>query len=69
MVTLYQMKQNSMINESELFLVLKEIRDLLKTQNELLENQQQSQTKITVVGNKVQTNVPKGLKSNENFTL
>jgi hypothetical protein len=43
--------------------LLEEIRDLLKEQ----QNNQQSQTKITVVGNKPQTQVPKGLKSDENF--
>lgn len=42
--------------------VLKEIKELLKEKN-------QTQTKITVVGNKAQTQVPKGLKSNEDFTL
>ena len=46
--------------------LLEEIRDLLKTQ------QPQSQTKITVVGNKAQTNsVPKakGFNPNEDFEL
>ncbi len=43
--------------------LLEEIRDLLKEQ----QNNQQPQTKITVVGNKPQTQVPKGLKSDEDF--
>lgn len=41
--------------------VLEDIKELLKSNN-------QSQTKITVVGNKVNPNT-KGLKSNEDFTL
>ena len=41
--------------------VLKEIKELLKEKN-------QTQTKITVVGNKVQQNT-KGLKNDEDFTL
>ena len=43
--------------------LLEEIRDLLK--------EQQPQTKITVVGNKPQNNVkiPKGVQTNEDFTL
>lgn len=50
-----------MVNEFDMLNVLNEIRDLLKKQNELLETlQPQSQTKITVVGNKPQSNsVPK----------
>lgn len=57
-----------MAHEFDILTVLHEIRDLLKKQNELLEKQQpQTQTKITVVGNKTQT--PKGLKSDEDFTL
>jgi dihydroneopterin aldolase len=40
--------------------LLEEIRDLLK-------EDKQPQTKITVVGNKPQTQVPKGLKSDEDF--
>ena len=45
--------------------LLEEIRDLLKNQ------QPQSQTKITVVGNKPQNNtkIPKGVQTNEDFTL
>ena len=46
--------------------------ELMKVLNEikaLLEQQQQPQTKITVVGNKPQTQVPKGLKSDENFVF
>jgi hypothetical protein len=59
-----------MAHEFDMLVVLHEIRDLLKKQNELLEKQQpQSQTKITVVGNKAQTPIPKGLKSDEDFTL
>jgi len=45
--------------------------ELMKVLNEikaLLELQQQPQTKITVVGNKVQTNT-KGLQNSEDFTL
>jgi hypothetical protein len=41
--------------------LLEEIRDLLK-------EAQQPQTKITVVGNKVQSNT-KGLQNSEDFTL
>ena len=44
-----------------ILIVLKEIK-------ELLENQNQPQTKITVVGNKANQNT-KGLKSDEDFTL
>ena len=51
--------------EAEQFTIIKtlleEIRDLLK-------ESQQPQTKITVVGNKVQPNT-KGLQSNEDFVL
>ena len=42
--------------------LLEEIRDLLK-------EDKQPQTKITVVGNKPQTQIPKGLKSNEDFSF
>lgn len=44
--------------------LLEEIRDLLK-------EDKQPQTKITVVGNKPQNNtkIPKGLQTNEDFTL
>ena len=44
------------------------IVDLLTEIRDLLKEEQQSQTKITVVGNKVQTN-QKGLQNNEDFTL
>jgi hypothetical protein len=47
----------------ELMKVLNEIKTLLEQQQT-----QQPQTKITVVGNKTQTNT-KGLQSNEDFTL
>ena len=57
------MKPNNM--EIEQFTIIKtlleEIRDLLK-------ETQQPQTKITVVGNKVQSNT-KGLQNSEDFTL
>lgn len=48
--------------------------ELMKVLNEiktLLEQQQQPQTKITVVGNKSQNNtkIPKGMQTNEDFTL
>ena len=63
------MKQNNIQHDFDILVTLCEIRDLLKKQNEILENQQsQSQTKITVVGNKVNPNT-KGLKSKEDFTL
>jgi hypothetical protein len=59
-----------MAHEFDILAILHEIRDLLKKQNELLEKQQNnSQTKITVVGNKVQKQNPKGLKNDEDFTL
>jgi len=62
-----------MEHEFDMLVVLHEIRDLLKKQNELLEAQQnqQPQTKITVVGNKAQSNtkIPKGVQTNEDFTL
>ena len=57
-----------MAHEFDMLVVLNEIRDLLKKQNEILEQQNQPQTKITVVGNKVQPNT-KGLQSNEDFSL
>jgi hypothetical protein len=41
---------------------------VLEQIKELLENQNQPQTKITVVGNKANPNT-KGLKSDEDFTL
>ena len=57
-----------MAHEFDMLVVLHEIRDLLKKQNEILEQNQQPQTKITVVGNKVQQNT-KGLKNDDDFTL
>jgi len=57
-----------MAHEFDMLVVLHEIRDLLKKQNEILEQQNQPQTKITVVGNKVQPNT-KGLQTNEDFVL
>ena len=59
-----------MAHEFDMLVVLNEIRELLKKQNELLENLQsnQPQTKITVVGNKVQSNT-KGLQNTQDFTL
>lgn len=60
-----------MAHEFDMLVVLHEIRDLLKKQNEILEQNQQPQTKITVVGNKPQNNtkIPKGMQTNEDFTL
>lgn len=46
----------------------KQIMDVLNEIKELLK-EKQTQTKITVVGNKAQTSVPKGLNSKDNFTL
>jgi hypothetical protein len=57
-----------MAHEFDMLVVLNEIKELLKKQNEILEQQNQPQTKITVVGNKVQPNT-KGLQSNEDFVL
>ena len=57
-----------MAHEFDMLVVLTEIRELLKKQNEILEQQHQPQTKITVVGNKVQSNT-KGLQNNEDFVL
>jgi len=45
--------------------LLEEIRDLLKEQ----QSNQQPTTKITVVGNKPQTQIPKGLKSDDEFSF
>jgi hypothetical protein len=45
--------------------LLEEIRDLLKEQ----QSNQQPQTKITVVGNKPQTKIPKGMNSNDDFSF
>jgi hypothetical protein len=47
---------------------LDSIIKVLEQIKELLENQNQPQTKITVVGNKANANT-KGLKSDEDFTL
>ena len=62
-----------MKHEFDILNVLHEIRDLLKKQNQLLESiQPQSQTKITVVGNKPQSNsVPKakGFNPTDDFSL
>jgi hypothetical protein len=44
------------------------IVDLLTEIRDLLKQDQQPQTKITVVGNKVQSNT-KGLQNNEDFVL
>ena len=44
------------------------IVDLLTEIRDLLKEEQQPQTKITVVGNKVQSNT-KGLQNSEDFTL
>jgi hypothetical protein len=57
-----------MAHEFDMLVVLNEIKELLKKQNEILEQQNQPQTKITVVGNKVQPNT-KGLQNNEDFVL
>jgi len=49
--------------------LLNDIKKLLEKQNKLLENQQQNpQTKITVVGTSGTTNT-KGLKTDEDFSL
>jgi hypothetical protein len=57
-----------MAHEFDILVVLNEIKRLLEKQNEILEQNQQPQTKITVVGNKVQTNT-KGLQNTQDFTL
>ena len=44
------------------------LMEMLNEIKELLQQSQQPQTKITVVGNKVQTN-QKGLQNSEDFTL
>ena len=69
MVQSFPKKLNNMKHEFDILATLHEIKDLLKKQNEILERQQQPQTKITVVGNKAQANTPKGLKSDEDFSL
>ncbi len=45
-----------------------QIMEVLKDIKELLKDKNQTQTKITVVGNKPQTNT-KGINSKEDFTL
>ena len=58
-----------MKHEFDILATLHEIRDLLKKQNEILQNQQSNTaTKITVVGTSGTTNT-KGLKSDEDFSL
>jgi hypothetical protein len=57
------MKLNNMTDEQ--FQTLMEMLNEIK---ELLQQSQQPQTKITVVGNKVQSNT-KGLQNTEDFTL
>jgi hypothetical protein len=44
------------------------LMEMLNEIKELLQQNQQTQTKITVVGNKAQTNT-KGINSKEDFTL
>jgi len=44
------------------------LMEMLNEIKELLQQSQQPQTKITVVGNKTQTN-QKGLQNSEDFTL
>ena len=60
---LWNTKPNSMTDEQ--FQTLMEMLNEIK---ELLQQSQQPQTKITVVGNKVQSNT-KGLQNTEDFTL
>ena len=57
-----------MAHEYDILVTLTEIKKLLEKQNEILQQIQQPQTKITVVGNKVQQNT-KGLKNDDDFTL
>lgn len=47
------------------------IKSLLEEIKDLLKEDKQPQTKITVVGNKPQNNtkIPKGMQTNEDFTL
>ena len=45
------------------------IKNLLEEIRNLLKEDKQPQTKITVVGNKPQIQIPKGLKSNEDFSF
>jgi hypothetical protein len=60
------MKPNNM--EVEQFTIIK---NLLEEIRDLLKEDKQPQTKITVVGNKPQNNtkIPKGMQTNEDFTL
>jgi len=69
MVQLFLKKLSNMKYEFDILATLHEIKDLLKKQNEILEKLQQPQTKITVVGNKAQTSVSKGIKTDEDFQL
>jgi hypothetical protein len=47
------------------------IKNLLEEIRDLMKEDKQPQTKITVVGNKPQNNtkIPKGMQTNEDFTL
>ena len=63
LLILWKPKLNNMTDEQ--FQTLMEMLNEIK---ELLQQSQQPQTKITVVGNKVQTN-QKGLQNSEDFTL
>jgi hypothetical protein len=45
------------------------IKNLLEEIRDLLKEDKQPQTKITVVGNKPQTQVPKGIKTDEDFSF
>jgi hypothetical protein len=45
------------------------IKNLLEEIRDLLKEDKQPQTKITVVGNKVQQQTPKGFKNDDDFTL
>ena len=63
LLILWKVKPNNMTDEQ--FQTLMEMLNEIK---ELLQQSQQPQTKITVVGNKVQTNT-KGLQNTEDFTL
>ena len=47
------------------------IKNLLEEIRDILKEDKQPQTKITVVGNKPQNNtkIPKGMQTNEDFTL
>ena len=63
LLILWKPKLNNMTDEQ--FQTLMEMLNEIK---ELLQQSQQPQTKITVVGNKVQSNT-KGLQNTEDFTL